>query len=422
MTQVPINSRAGIPLRYANRHGLVTGATGSGKSVSLMRLADEFSRAGVPAFVADVKGDLAALSRSCPAELFDLFGQAGKPVCVPIGSFGADLLSRALELSDVQAGALEIVLAYADEMRLPVSTIDDLRAVLQTVIVNREAVSIAFGQVSAASVGVIQRALLRLEKQGARSFFGQPAFDVAAFLESGKVSILAADRLMESPQVYSAFLLWLLSELYSRLPEIGDIDQPRLVFFFDEAHLLFRDCPAALLARIEQTVRLIRSKGVGVYFVSQSPEDVPILVREQLAHKLAHSRDLPIGVARFSTLDDHGRPVAETVQKVDLPGCQLGALSDVEKRAFVPEPATLQPVPSITAPLGQDMPAPLELTLYGLAVAALALIVGGIWFAVSHGLGGYLLAAMAALIGARLGVAYGLAAGICMIVLALMLS
>lgn len=300
-----------------------------------MRLAEEFSRAGVPAFVSDVKGDLAALARSCPCDLLDLFGQSGRPIHATFAAMGADLVARALELSDAQAACVEVAFAYARDRGLPLDTLNDFRALLVAVQLDRDIVSARYGQVSTASVGVVQRQLLRLEGQGGASFFAAPAFDVAALLDKpGKVSILAADRLIQSPRLYSAFLLWMLSDLYQRLPEVGDLDKPRLVFFFDEAHLLFSDCPPALLRRIEQTVRLIRSKGVGVYFVSQSPDDVPHLVREQLAHRIEHNRALPIGAARVVTMTDSGQPVTLPMVKVDLPSCELGPLAPAERPAL----------------------------------------------------------------------------------------
>lgn len=361
MSIASLSRSTGIPLKYANRHGLITGQTGSGKTISLMRLAESFSSQGVPVFAADVKGDLAALSRSCPAVLLDVFGQTGKPLKVTVSAMGADLMARALELSDAQAGCLEIAFAYASDKRTPMRTLDDLRAVLACMERDLD-VARRYGRVSSASVGVIMRAILRLEMQGGNQFFRAPCFDVAALLEpenrqlatyraamtgkwEGLVSILGATRLINSPRVYAAFLLWLLTELWDRLPEIGDTDKPRLVMFFDEAHLLFTDCPDSLLQRIEQTVRLIRSKGVGVYFVSQRPDDVPALIRSQLAHTLEHDRALPVGTTRFATMTPDGRPLALVAVKVDLPSCPLGALSPYEAACFAPMP---EPVASPT--------------------------------------------------------------------------
>lgn len=334
MTVAALSRTIGIPLNYANRHGLITGQTGTGKTVSLMRLAESFASQGVPVFVSDVKGDIAALSRSCPATVYDVFGKSGIPLKASIQGIGADLLARALELTDTQSGCLEIAFAYADIMALPLATIDDLRAVLAAMLAAREHVSRTYGQVSPASIGVIQRALLRLEAQGAKQFFGTPSFDVAALLQPGLVSILDSTRLIDSPRVYGAFLLWLLGELRQRLPEVGDLEKPRLVMFFDESHLLFQDCPAALLRRIEQTVRLIRSKGVGVYFVSQSAADIPDLIRQQLAHRIEHSRALPVGTAIVETMTAAGQPAKPVKVQIDKPACDLGALSVQEQSRF----------------------------------------------------------------------------------------
>ncbi len=335
MTRIDLNRHHGIPARYANRHGLITGATGTGKSVSLMRLAESFSSVGVPVFVADVKGDLSALARSCPARLLDVYGDAGEALRVSLRAMGADLLARALELSDVQSGCLEIAFAFAETRRLPLDTLQDLRQLLGAMIANRESISANFGLISPASIGAIQRAMLRLERQGASRFFGSASFDIGELLEPRRVSILAAERLLHAPRLYSALLLWLLRDLFQRLPEVGDIPAPRLVFFFDEAHTLFDDCPAALLRQIEQTVRLIRSKGVGVYFASQSRDDIPAIVRNQLATRLAHDRQLGVGRARFSTIDASGSPTPQVIVRPDLPACPLGALDAAERAELV---------------------------------------------------------------------------------------
>ena len=353
---ISLNPSAGIPARYANRHGLITGATGTGKTVSLMRLVEQFSKAGVPAFVADVKGDIAALARSCPARQLDLFGNAGNPIRVTFQAMGADLMARALELTDAQSGVVEVAFAYARDNRRPLASIAEFRRALATMSADAKAISAQYGQVGAASIAVVQRALMRLESQGGNAMFASPAFDVADLLTPGLVSILKADRLMQSPRLYGAFLLWMLSDLYERLPEVGDLAQPRLVFFFDEAHLLFQDCPPALLRRIEQTVRLIRSKGVGVYFVSQSPDDVPLVIREQLAHRIEHDRALPVGTARFRTMTADGKPAPMTFVKVALPDCPLGALTPDEQATAQPEPAparkSLWPVILASAAVG----------------------------------------------------------------------
>lgn len=351
MTHAMLNAKTGISLKFANRHGLITGQTGTGKTVSLQRLSEQFSKAGVPVFISDVKGDIAALSRSCPTQFLDVFGQTGKPLKATISAMGAELMARALELTDTQAGVLEIAFAYARDSVAPLATIADLRKVLSAMDEDSSYVSRHYGQVTKASIGVIMRALLRLETQGGNQFFGNPQFDVAALLETetphfwydkegGLVSILQAERLINSPRVYAAFLLWLLTELWDRLPEIGDIDKPRLVLLFDEAHLLFSEINPALLRRIEQTVRLIRSKGVGVYFVTQSPDDVPHAIREQLAFQITHERAYRIGQACVTGLNDRGGPVNHGLVQIDLPECPLGALTDDEK----PAPVTVEPM------------------------------------------------------------------------------
>lgn len=355
MTHARLAYNAGIPLRYANRHGLIVGPTGTGKSVSLMRLVEQFSRQGVPVFVADVKGDVSAVSRSCPAKLLDCFGNTGAPLSVPFSAMGADLVARALDLTDAQSGCVEIAFAYATAAGRRLDTIADFRAVLQELKAGR---ADGLGTVSAASVGVIQRALLRLEQQGGKAFFRGPCFDVARLLQvirseewthadlaqgaltgtptsGGLVSILQAQELINRPRVYAAFLLWLLSDLWQRLPEVGDQDKPRLVMIFDESHLLFNGLPGHLLQRIEQTVRLIRSKGVGVYFVTQAAGDIPQMIRDQLAHKLTHDRAHGVGVAMVETLDTSGRPIKPAKVRVALPDCPLGALTAAE----MPSPA-----------------------------------------------------------------------------------
>ncbi len=350
-----LSRHIGIPLKYANRHGLITGQTGTGKTVTLQKLAESFSMAGVPVFISDVKGDIAALSRSCPTQFLDVFGQSGKPVCVPIRAMGADILARALELTDTQAGCLEIAFTYAAAGNFQLDTIDDMRRLFAEMAADSEYISAQYGQISKASIAVIMRALLRLEKQGGNRFFGNPQFDVADLLQDiwnqesvtnpqGLVSILQADRLVQSPRVYGAFLLWLLSDLYERLPEIGDMARPRLVFFFDEAHLLFQDANPALLRKVEQIARLIRSKGVGVYFVTQSPDDVPAAIREQLAHRIAHDRRLRVGVAHVRTMTADGRPWDMGECQIDLPACPLGALSEAESERA--QPRVMDPAPA----------------------------------------------------------------------------
>ncbi|WP_081837398.1 helicase HerA-like C-terminal domain-containing protein [Xanthobacter sp. 91] len=305
-----------LTLRLANRHGLVTGATGTGKTVTLQVLAEGFSRAGVPVFAADIKGDLSGVAAqgeakdfllkraeevgitytpdSFPVIFWDMFGEQGHPVRATISEMGPLLLARLMGLNDTQEGVLNIVFRIADEQGLLLLDLKDLRAMLAHVSANAATLTATYGNVSAQSVGAIQRQLLVLENQGADKFFGEPALDIADIMRVdrsgyGTINILAADKLMGSPRLYACFLLWLLSELFERLPEVGDPDKPKLVFFFDEAHLLFNEAPKALLEKVEQVVRLIRSKGVGVYFVTQNPLDVPETVLAQLGNRVQHA-------------------------------------------------------------------------------------------------------------------------------------
>ncbi len=307
----------GLTLKYANRHGLVAGATGTGKTVSLQIMAEGFSDAGVPVFIADVKGDIAGMAvpgkmkdflqaraekidfddyamGGFPVTFWDLHGQQGHPIRATISEMGPLLLARLLNLNDTQEGVLTLAFKLADDEGLLLLDLKDLRALLVNISERRKELSAEYGNVSAASVGAIQRRLLQLEEQGADKFFGEPALDLKDFMrvtEEGRgiVNILAADKLMMTPKLYATFLLWLLAELFEELPEVGDPDKPVFVFFFDEAHLLFKDCPDALMSKIEQVVRLIRSKGVGVYFVSQNPLDVPDSVSSQLGNRLQHA-------------------------------------------------------------------------------------------------------------------------------------
>jgi DNA helicase HerA-like ATPase len=305
-----------LTLSLANRHGLVTGATGTGKTVTLQVLAEGFSRAGVPVFAADIKGDLSGISQvgeakeafvkraqdmgikyqpdEYPVVFWDLFGEQGHPIRATISEMGPLLLSRLLDLNDTQEGVLNIAFRVADEQGLPLLDLKDLRAILGFVAENASELQKLYGNVASASIGAIQRQLLVLENQGAAKFFGEPALALKDFMRTdrdgrGYVNMLAADKLMENPRLYATFLLWLLSELFEELPEVGDPDKPKLVFFFDEAHLLFTDAPKALLDKIEQVVRLIRSKGVGVYFVTQNPLDVPEKVLAQLGNRVQHA-------------------------------------------------------------------------------------------------------------------------------------
>tara|TARA_B100001750_G_scaffold246970_1_gene271051 strand:- start:684 stop:2222 length:1539 start_codon:yes stop_codon:yes gene_type:complete len=305
-----------LSLKYANRHGLVAGATGTGKTVTLQNLAEGFIQAGVPVFLADVKGDLSGMCEvgamedflvkraevidlnqytpaAMPVVFWDLYGQQGHPVRTTITEMGPILLARLLALNDTQEGILNIAFTVARDENMPLLDLKDLRALLVNISDRYKELSTTYGNISKASVGAIQRSLLSLESQGAENFFGEPALNITDMMRTtldgkGICNILAADRLIHSPKLYSTFLLWLLAELYEQLPECGDVDKPKLVFFFDEAHLLFNDAPKALLEKVEQVVRLIRSKGVGVYFITQSPSDVPDKVLSQLANKIQH--------------------------------------------------------------------------------------------------------------------------------------
>jgi DNA helicase HerA-like ATPase len=378
--------------RYGNRHGLVAGATGTGKSVSLMVMAEGFSRLGVPVFIADVKGDVSGLAQpgtasekiqeraariglagyapeASPVVFWDLYGKAGHPVRTTVSEIGPPLLARMLELNDTQAGNLEIAFKLADDRGLLLLDLDDLRALLGFVADNRKEISTQYGLVSAQSISAIQRALLTLEREGGEAFFGEPALELTDLLRTdlsgrGIVNILAADQLILKPRLYSTFLLWLLSELFENLPEVGDLDRPRLVFFFDEAHLLFDDAPPALRQRVEQVVRLIRSKGVGVYFCSQFPDDVPDEILGQLGNRVQHAlraytpRDqkavrtaaetfvanpkvdtaavlsqLAVGEALVSTLQDRGVPMPVERTLMCPPRCRMGAITPEERAA-----------------------------------------------------------------------------------------
>ena len=305
-----------LALRMANRHGLVTGATGTGKTVTLQVLAEGFSRAGVPVFAADIKGDLSGIAApgeprdfllarakqigvayepdEFPAMFWDVFGEQGHPIRATISEMGPLLLARLMDLNEVQEGVLNIAFRIADEEGLLLIDLKDLRAVLSLVAEHAQDLTAQYGNVSKATVGTIQRQLLVLENQGGTKFFGEPALVLNDFLRTdrdgrGIINVLAADKLMENPRLYATFLLWLLSELFEELPEAGDLEKPKLVFFFDEAHLLFNDAPKALLEKVEQVVRLIRSKGIGVYFVTQNPLDVPDTVLAQLGNRVQHA-------------------------------------------------------------------------------------------------------------------------------------
>ncbi|MGY8524894.1 helicase HerA-like C-terminal domain-containing protein [Paracidovorax citrulli] len=375
--------------QMGNRHGLITGATGTGKTVTLQGLAEGFSRQGVPVFLADVKGDLTGISQpgrnseklsrrlaelglpepawaGCPTTLWDVFGEKGHPVRATISDMGPLLLSRMLELNDTQQGVLNLVFRIADDNGLLLLDTKDLRAMLQHVAERASEFRSEYGNISAASVGAIQRGLLALESQGADVFFGEPMLNLDDFMQTdrgqGVVNLLAADRLLHAPRLYATFLLWLLSELFEKLPEAGDLDKPKLVFFFDEAHLLFDDAPKALLDKIEQVVRLIRSKGVGVYFVTQNPLDIPDAVLGQLGNRVQHAlraftpRDqkavkvaattmranpeldveaaigeLGVGEALVSLLDAKGTPGITQRAWVLAPGSRIGPIDEAER-------------------------------------------------------------------------------------------
>ena len=383
-----------LNLNRANRHGLIAGATGTGKTVTLQALAESFSAEGIPVLITDVKGDLSGLcqpsamqdflvkraddiglkpyvSAACPAIFWDLYGQKGHPVRTTISEMGPLLLSRLMELNEVQQGILEVAFRMADDQGLLLLDLKDLRALLGEVAENASALSKEYGNISPTSVATIQRALLRLEEQGAEQFFGEPALDIrdlmrVAYDGRGFVNILTADKLLMAPRLYATFLLWLLSELFEDLPEAGDLPKPKLVLFFDEAHLLFNDIPKALLEKIEQVVRLIRSKGVGVYFITQNPSDIPDVVLGQLGNKVQHAlraftpaqkksigavvdgfrangnfdiaavvQELKVGEALVSFLNDKGDPAVVERVLVRPPSSLLGMASPDVIRTFM---------------------------------------------------------------------------------------
>jgi DNA helicase HerA-like ATPase len=382
-----------LTLGFGNRHGLVTGATGTGKTVTLQLLAEGFSNAGTPVFAADVKGDLAGISLAgdakpalakraqdigiayapdrFPVVFWDVFGEQGHPVRATISEMGPLLVAQLLELNDTQEGVLNIVFRIADEQGLLILDLKDLRAVLQYVADNASSLTTKYGNVAPATIGTIQRRLLVLENQGADKFFGEPALEITDFLKAdrdgrGIVNVLAADKLMRSPRLYATFLLWLLSELFEQLPEVGDPEKPKLVFFFDEAHLLFNDAPKELLTAIEQVVRLIRSKGVGVYFVTQNPLDVPETVLGQLGNRVQHAlraftpreqkavkaaaetfrqnpsfdttktiMELGVGEALVSMLDDKGMPGMVARTQIAPPSSRVGPITPEERQSVL---------------------------------------------------------------------------------------
>ena len=375
--------------KMANRHGLIAGATGTGKTVTLQVMAESFCQAGVPCFMADMKGDLSGISQvgkmsgfiekrlpefeienpefqACPVRFFDVYGEQGHPMRATISQMGPQLLSRLLQLNDTQDGVLNIVFRIADDRGLLILDLKDLRSMLDYVSQHSREYTSKYGNISAQTVGAIQRALLQLEAQGANQFFGEPSFDIYDLMQTeggkGVMNVLAADKLMMQPKLYSTFLLWLLSELYSKLPEVGDLELPKLVFFFDEAHMLFTDTSKALLDKIEQVIRLIRSKGVGIYFITQSPSDIPEVILGQLGNRVQHAlraytpkdqkavktaadtfranpnfktdeaiMQLETGEALVSFLDVKGAPCIVQRAKILFPLSQIGAVTEGQR-------------------------------------------------------------------------------------------
>ncbi len=379
--------------KMANRHGLIAGATGTGKTVTLQVLAETFCQAGVPCFMADMKGDLSGISQAgrlsgfiekrlpefgidnpqfqpCPVRFFDVFGEQGHPMRATISQMGPQLLSRLMQLNETQDGVLNIVFKIADERGLLLLDLKDLRSMLDWVGKHAKDYSTKYGNITTASIGAIQRALLQLESQGADKFFGEPSFDIYDLMQceggKGVMNVLAADKLMLQPKLYSTFLLWLMSELYSTLPEVGDMDLPKLVFFFDEAHMLFDGTSKAMLDKIEQVIRLIRSKGVGIYFITQSPTDIPEVILGQLGNRVQHAlraytpkdqkavktaadtfrpnpsfktdeaiMNLETGEALVSFLDEKGAPAMVQRAKILFPLSQIGAISEAQREEII---------------------------------------------------------------------------------------
>ena len=383
------NGALSIQGKMANRHGLIAGATGTGKTVSLQVMAETFCQAGVPCFMADMKGDLSGISQvgkmsgfiekrlpefgvenpefqACPVRFYDVFGEQGHPMRATVSQMGPLLLSRILQLNETQAGILNILFRVADEQGLLLDDLKDLRSMLNWMGDHAKEITLKYGNVTTTSIGAIQRSILQLENQGADKFFGLPSFDIQDLLavEGGKgvMSVLAADKLMMQPKLYSTFLLWLLSELYTTLPEVGDLPQPKLVFFFDEAHMLFTDTSKALLDKIEQVIRLVRSKGVGIYFITQSPADIPENILGQLGNRVQHAlraytpkdqkavktaadtfranpafktdeaiMNLETGEALVSFLDEKGAPTMVERAKILFPLSQIGAITEGQR-------------------------------------------------------------------------------------------
>ncbi len=387
------NGALSIQGKMANRHGLIAGATGTGKTVSLQVMAETFCQAGVPCFMADMKGDLSGISQvgkmsgfiekrlpefgvenpefqACPVRFYDVFGEQGHPMRATISQMGPLLLSRILQLNETQAGILNILFRVADEQGLLLDDLKDLRSMLNWMGDHAKEITLKYGNVTTTSIGAIQRSILQLENQGADKFFGLPSFDIQDLLavEGGKgvMSVLAADKLMMQPKLYSTFLLWLLSELYTTLPEVGDLPQPKLVFFFDEAHMLFTDTSKALLDKIEQVIRLVRSKGVGIYFITQSPADIPENILGQLGNRVQHAlraytpkdqkavktaadtfranpafktdeaiMNLETGEALVSFLDEKGAPTMVERAKILFPLSQIGAITEGQRMDII---------------------------------------------------------------------------------------
>ncbi len=380
--------------KMANRHGLIAGATGTGKTVTLQVLAETLSQAGVPCFMADMKGDLSGISQvgrlsgfiekrcvefridpaalrfeGCPVRFYDVYGEQGHPMRTTIASMGSMLLARLLELNDTQTGVLTLAFRIAEDEQLPLIDMQDLRLMLDYVAKNSDRYSTMYGNVSTATIGAIQRALLTLSEQGADIFFGEPAFDIFDLLQTengrGVMNILAADRLMLQPKLYSTFLLWLLTSIFEKMPEMGDMDLPKMVFFFDEAHMLFKDTSKALTDKIEQIVRLIRSKGIGIYFISQSPSDLPEAILGQCGNRIQHALraftpkdqaavkaaaqtfrtnpafstereilELGTGEALVSLLDEKGAPSMVERAKILFPLSQIGAITEEQRKGI----------------------------------------------------------------------------------------
>ena len=398
--------------KMANRHGLIAGATGTGKTVTLQVMAETFAQAGVPCFMADMKGDLSGISQpgamsrfiekrleqfgianpqfqACPVRFYDVYGEQGHPIRTTVSQMGPQLLSRLLGLNETQDGVLNIVFRVADDRGLLILDMKDLRSVLDFVSQNAKEFSSQYGNISSATVSAIQRALLQLENQGADRFFGEPAFDIRDLLQTdaqgrGVLSVLAADRLMMQPKLYSTFMLWLMTELYSTLPEVGDLDMPKLIFFFDEAHMLFDDTSKAMVDKVEQVIRLIRSKGVGIYFVTQNPSDIPDSILGQLGNRVQHAlraytpkdqkavktaadtmrpnpafktdeaiTTLETGEALVSFLDEKGAPSVVQRANILFPLSQIGAVTPQQRDTVIKQSPIYgkydKPVDSISA-------------------------------------------------------------------------